>query len=127
MSETGSQALAGKRVLILEDEYFIATDLAQALAAAGAEIMGPYSTSASALTSIEANPPDMGVLDVNLAGVVNFDLADSLAARDVPFVFASGYDDTSVPQRHSTVPFYQKPLTGKDVLQVLLDVTAVKG
>jgi two-component SAPR family response regulator len=112
-------SFAGKRVLILEDEYFIASDLSEALQRAGAEIVGPFNRPNAALAAIEAYPPDSAIVDINLAGERGFDVADALAARQVPFVIASGYDRTSVPARHADAPFCQKPVTTRDLLQVL--------
>jgi hypothetical protein len=56
------------RILIVEDEYYLAADLAEALAARGAEILGPIGTLDEALQAIAADRPDQAVLDVNLRG-----------------------------------------------------------
>ena len=113
----------GKRVLILEDEYFIASDLSDALQRAGAEIVGPFNRAPPALAAIETQVPDSAVVDINLAGELNYDVADALAAHRVPFVIASGYDRTMVPARHADAPYCQKPVTTRDLLQVLAQNT----
>ena len=41
--------LSGRRVLILEDEYFVADDMTRTLTRAGAEIVGPFVDHAEAL------------------------------------------------------------------------------
>lgn len=124
MTEPRMSSFTGKRVLILEDEYFIASDLSDALERAGAEVVGPFNRSTSALAAIEARAPDSAVLDINLGGEVRFDVADALAARHVPFVITSGYDRTSMPARHAAAPFCQKPVTTRDLLQTLAQSAA---
>lgn len=101
--------LSGRRILVVEDEYFIAEELAAALTALGAIIVGPAATMERALELLAAPGCDLAVLDINLKGKSNFRLADILASRGVPFVFATGYDDAAVPAYHKNVPRWEKP------------------
>lgn len=101
--------LAGRKVMIVEDEYFIADDLAAALKSAGAEVIGPASSDDEALALLDASTPDFAVLDINLRGDVSFRVADELSARKLPFVFATGYDARTIPERHALAPVWQKP------------------
>ncbi|WP_170267928.1 hypothetical protein [Methylobacterium oxalidis] len=41
-------SLAGRRVLVVEDQYLLACDMAQALGAEGAEVIGPVPTCSAA-------------------------------------------------------------------------------
>ena len=52
---------------------------------------------------------DLAILDVNLAGVQSFPIAEVLSARGVPFVFASGYGAAGLPPPHQTSTVVQKP------------------
>ncbi|GLQ52337.1 response regulator [Dyella flava] len=52
---------------------------------------------------------DAAILDINLAGQPSFPLADVLQERGVPFVFASGYGESGVPDAYRHVPVLQKP------------------
>jgi DNA-binding response OmpR family regulator len=101
--------LPGSRVLVVEDEYFLADDLANALRKAGAQVIGPAATAAEAIELIEADPPDLSVLDINLKGEMSFLVADELERRGLPFVFATGYDRRSIPDRHAGRVLWQKP------------------
>jgi len=101
--------LVGRRVLVVEDEYFIAEELGAALVALGAVIVGPAATMERALQLLDAPGCDMAVLDINLKGKSSFRLADVLASRGVPFVFATGYDESAVPADHKHVPRWEKP------------------
>jgi CheY-like chemotaxis protein len=88
---TSTAALAKRRVLLVEDDYFIVSDLARSFEAEGAEVVGPAATVADGLALLaEAPNLDGAVLDINLQGEMVFPLADALTARGVPFVFATG-------------------------------------
>ncbi|BAI95920.1 response regulator [Sphingobium sp. TA15] len=103
-------ALQDCRILIAEDEYLIATDLAEALTQDNAVILGPVPRVADALSLIESGTRiDLAVLDVNLCGDMAFPVADALAAQRIPFAFATGYDDWTIPARFANVPRLVKP------------------
>lgn len=113
--------LEGRRVLVVEDEYFIADDLAHAIEEAGAEVVGPASTGEAAFALLDGPPIDLAVLDINLSGDVNFTVADELARRKVPFVFATGYDAEMIPQRHANRIRWQKPFQVDELVRALED------
>ncbi len=116
----GERALAERRVLIVEDEYFLADDMAQALAGLGAEVVGPVPTEDKALALITGNEPlDLAVLDINLKGKTVFPVAEALRARGVPFVFATGYAAVSVPAEFRNVPRWEKPFDPEDLAEAL--------
>jgi DNA-binding response OmpR family regulator len=112
--------LKGRRILVAEDEYLIADDLRTALTAAGAEVVGPYPTVSDTLKSLECDTGiDAAVLDVNLRGDMIFPVADLLRTRGVPFIFATGYDQWSLPDRFSDAVRLEKPLNPERVSQAL--------
>ena len=115
--------LAGRRVLIVEDEYFIADDLAQVLTRFGAEIVGPVATRDGALSLLAtAESVDLAVLDINLRSESVFPVADVLTERGVPFMFATGYDQASIPARHQHVPRWEKPFALAALAQALPEI-----
>jgi CheY-like chemotaxis protein len=87
--------LAGRRVLLVEDELLVAMEMEEALRGLGCEVLGPAATVEEALrlAQVDAGRIDAAVLDVNLAGRPSFPVADLLAGRGVPVVFATGYGD----------------------------------
>ncbi|MGF1627658.1 MAG: response regulator [Alphaproteobacteria bacterium] len=102
----------GKRLLVVEDEYLVATDLACALEAMGVMVVGPAGTVEDALDLVESDGGrlDGAVLDINLRGERVYPVADALTARGVPFVFATGYDMATVPETYAQVPRCEKPV-----------------
>ena len=111
--------LIGCRVLVVEDEFFIADDLAQLLERNGAEVIGPAPTLARALELLQSGRPDCAVVDVNLRGQMAYALADELRSRGVPFVFATGYDPAVIPSDYAEVPRLQKPYDLDELLHAL--------
>ena len=101
--------LSGRRVLVVEDEMIVAWLLEDMLAEWGYVVIGPAASVNQALGMIEAEAIDAAVLDVNLNGEMSYPVADTLAAREVPFVFTTGYAKDGVLGRYQTVPILQKP------------------
>jgi DNA-binding NtrC family response regulator len=102
-------SLAGMRVLLVEDEYYIADDVQRILTAAGAEIVGPMPTVAQAQSAIEDGAFDCVVLDLNLHGESAVPLAERLAQEGQPFAIATGYGSPAVPDRLKGKPRIEKP------------------
>ena len=112
--------LTGQRVLVAEDEWIIADDLAQALRGYKAGTVGPAPTLGSALSLLAAEPGLTGaVIDVDLRGTMAYPLADELQRRGVPVVLATGYDSESIPSRYAGLPRCHKPLIAAAVARTL--------
>ncbi|MBR1127968.1 response regulator [Bradyrhizobium iriomotense] len=106
-----SAPLSGCRILVLEDEYFLADDITRALRSAGAEIAGPVGQIDDALPIInDGGVLDGAVLDVNIHGEMVFPVAQELKARQVPFVFTTGYDKVSIAPQFHDVMLWEKPI-----------------
>jgi CheY-like chemotaxis protein len=102
--------LSGKRILIVEDEDIIATDLACEVLASGAEVVATVGSVDAALDIIATTHLDGVILDVDLRGQKAFLVADALAACDIPFVFETGYmRPCEAPARHANAPCVSKP------------------
>ena len=120
MDDSEDPALTDRRVLVVEDEYYLADDLRRALVRMGADVLGPVATRDEALATLaDAARVDLAVLDINLRGESAFAVADALADRGVPFVFATGYDPSAVPARHCDVAVWQKPFRSDALVRAL--------
>jgi len=107
------------RVLIVEDDYFIAHDLAKVVEQAGLEIVGPVPTLSRALVALDQERLDLAVLDINLDGDKVYEVADAMIGRSIPIMFVTGYDRASIPERYRTVPLCLKPIDTARILDVL--------
>ena len=105
-----SSALRDRRILIVEDEYLIAATLSDALEAAGSVVLGPVPSVAKAIKQIESEPQiDAAVVDLNLGGELAYPVADTLLARNIPFVFTSGYEDSVLSKHYPQIKNCLKP------------------
>ena len=104
--------LTGRRVLIVEDEYFLADDIARACRALGAEIEGPFSDGDDAQARLNGGlrKVDGAVLDVNLRSASVFPVARMLRSLGVRFVFTTGHDRSVIDPEFGDVPLWEKPL-----------------
>ncbi|CAA2105767.1 hypothetical protein MBUL_03356 [Methylobacterium bullatum] len=114
------RALRGRRILVVEDEYFLADELARGLAEAEAEVLGPIATVEGALGLLNGpSPPNAAILDVNLGGEDVYPVADALLALGVPFLFTTGYDQATILGRYASARLLEKPMDIAAVLREL--------
>lgn len=121
---TAPSGLGGRRILVLEDDFYLADDLAQALQRAGAHIVGPCARVADARALLDDAPIDAAVLDVNVVDGRSFDLARAITARGIPAMFVTGYDSEAIPADLVDVPRLQKPVSPPRVVAAVADLVA---
>jgi CheY-like chemotaxis protein len=106
-----ARPLEGRRVLVIEDEYFLDDDIVGALTALGARIVGPYGDFEEAAQIVDRDVAiDAAVMDVNLRDQMVFPLARLLRSRQVPLVFTTGYDKSTIAPEFRDVRLWSKPL-----------------
>lgn len=124
LAATGSKSRAGAagenlqrlsafrpKVLIVEDEYFTADDLARQFAAAGSEVVGFAPSLVRAQRILDsAVAIDVAILDVRLEDGTVFELADVLRSKGICLVFYTATESADVPRRFADVPVVSKPL-----------------
>lgn len=117
---TEAPDLTGKIVLVVEDDYYVASDTAAALRGAGAEVLGPCLIEEAALQLLNKETPSAVVLDLNLGGGnPGFEIAHKLIKSGTPFVFLTGYDPDIIPYELSNAVRLQKPIAMRDVVEGL--------
>lgn len=114
--------LESKRVLIVEDEPIIGLALEEILEAIGCQTAGIAVRVMQALDLLAEMPVDAAILDVNLHGEQSYPVADALADRGIPFIFATGYGDQEHPQRHKHAPTVTKPYSIAGIREALVSV-----
>ncbi|HHX90439.1 MAG TPA: PAS domain S-box protein [Paracoccus sp.] len=115
----GARALEGKRVLIVEDEFIIAMDIEATLHAEGCTVLGPAITVEQALVQIYSHSLDLAILDANLRGKSVEPVAEALAGKGVPFVFATGYGAEALPAGWGDHTFLGKPFGSAQLVAAL--------
>lgn len=102
--------LSGCRIMIVEDEFLIADDVAAMLREAGARVIGPVGSLPEGMRlAADTETIDAAVLNIDLGGVTVFPLADELQARGVRILFLTGYGEDNIPVDYESVPCCRKP------------------
>lgn len=113
MTMERAASLVGLCVLVVEDDYFVAIEMCRALRAAGADVIGPARDVETGLGAIRAERIDCAVLDINLHGRLAYELAAELRARNIPTIFATGYDASMIPAELADIVRLEKPVDMK--------------
>jgi CheY-like chemotaxis protein len=108
-----------RRILVVEDEMLIGMLLEDMLADLGHEVAAVIPRLKDALAAVDRETFDLAILDVHLHGESAFPVADALVAKDIPFVFATGYGERGLPETYRGRPVLQKPFAKDDLERVL--------
>jgi DNA-binding response OmpR family regulator len=121
-----SADLRGARILIVEDEVLLAMDLEDRLRREGCDVIGMAPREAKALEILERGRPEAVVLDLNLDGKLPAKLAETLVARQIPFVIVTGYGNRrfDLPALQDA-PRLNKPVNMQDLIRVLSGLVRV--
>lgn len=115
-----AEPLLGLAVLIVEDEFYLADDLALAVGDAGASVLGPFGQVEDARRVVESGESvDLAILDIDLMGDYVFPVADLLRERGASFLFATGYGAEIIPERFRDAPRLEKPFAIPAMIQML--------
>lgn len=110
--------LGGSRILIANDEWFLAAYISEAVASAGGVALGPVPTVGAALELITSEQPDAVTLNVKLRDECSYSVADKLAEQGIPFVFVAAAAVT-LPVRLSHISLLTKPFAAYQVVAAL--------
>ena len=108
------------RVLVVEDEFIIALDVAETVRDLGYALEGPYADKEHAFHAIEHDLPDCAILDVFTGDGEVYPLADALTEAGVPIIFHSGHVSPSeVRARYPGAWACAKPCSPDKLIDVL--------
>lgn len=117
------EKLAGMRVLVVEDELYVALEIEDVLQALDCKIAGPVSTVMSAIVGIEQEERLNGVfLDLNLHGESALPVAQVLVEKGIPFILVTGYPSSPKdPPVLRGAPRVTKPFTLERIGAAMMD------
>jgi DNA-binding NtrC family response regulator len=119
MNRMQARRIHGAKVLVVEDEYFLADDLANALRSADAEPIGPVATLNRAKRCLARGGIDAAIIDMNLRGEIAGELADRIAKDRIPCIIVSGYSADAHSARIAALPWLEKPVDARLVIEAL--------
>lgn len=116
---TTMKPLTQLRVLVVEDDYYLASDEQAVLEAAGATVVGPTGSVEEACSLATHGEIDCAMVDINLGHGPTFAIALALQRRGIPFVFTTGYDAAAIPAEFDDVVRLEKPVNEKRLLEAV--------
>lgn len=111
------------RVLVVEDEALVAMLVEDMLIDMGHQVVAVAHRLEAGMSAVERDGFDVAVLDVNLNDVKSFPIADALASRGVPFVFATGYGLAGIDARFVGTPTISKPFDERRLAAAIATAT----
>jgi CheY-like chemotaxis protein len=115
------------RVLVVEDEALISMLIEDMLADIGCKCVDVAASVEGAMEVLTKAAPDFAMLDINLNGKRSFPIADALLAREIPFVFLSGYGSRGLGEAYAGARVLQKPFQLGELETALEDVLGCPG
>jgi CheY-like chemotaxis protein len=117
--------LAGRKVLVVEDDCLVAQDFAEMLREAGAEVVGPAESLPQAMRVAHGcDGLDCALLDIDLQGIAVFPLAGELRAAGIRMMFLTGLHCDSIPPEFADIPCISKPTVAGRIVE---ELTALLG
>lgn len=121
------------RILVIEDDLLIATQIETTLAEAGFDVVGLAPSGEEAIELVAQDPPDLAVVDIRLAGHRDgVDTALELfRSHGIRCIFASAYSDNEARQRAALAAplgWLQKPYTMASLTEMVrAAITELRG
>ncbi|MFO6448049.1 response regulator [Erythrobacter sp. NE805] len=116
--------LAGRRIIILEDDYYQAHDSKDTLEEAGAEVVSVTATVPDIAAHLAAGRIDAVLIDINLGRMLSFDFARTLRSHAIPFLFLTGYDAGMLPEDLAGSPYISKPADRSRIVAGIAELVA---
>ena len=115
-----SAPLAGKRLLVVEDDFLIARDLSNTVAEAHGEVVSVVSEPALVVDTAEREQVDCVLLNLNLNGSMDTGTAARLTEQGVPLVLVTGYSKDALPADLRDLPLVSKPVERSKLIDKII-------
>jgi CheY-like chemotaxis protein len=115
----------GGSVFLVEDEVMIRMMVADMLEELGYSVAAEAGEINEAMKLAQSTEFDLAILDVNVNGKVISPVAELIKARNRPFIFATGYGSSGLPEEYRDRPALQKPFQLETLARMI--ETALKG
>jgi CheY-like chemotaxis protein len=109
----------GGSVFLVEDEVMIRMMVADMLEELGYRVAAEAGEIGEAIRLVQCTDFDLAILDVNVNGKVISPVADLIKARNRPFIFATGYGSSGLPEEYRDRPSLQKPFQLETLSQMI--------
>jgi PAS domain S-box-containing protein len=123
-AQSPNPTIAGKRILVIEDEPLVAMEMEAILEEAGCEVAGLAGNLVSAKRLVTEGRYEVALVDVNLAGEPVHELAAALREKRIPFAFVTGYGREALPAGFQDAVMLGKPFLPEDLISTVQKVTA---
>lgn len=107
------------KCLLVEDDVFISDAYQMVLEHAGVRVCQVVASEPEALAALLDRRPDVALVDVDIKGGDSLGIVTALLAKDVAVAFVSGHPPTVLPHPFSTLPFLQKPVSRRALLDLV--------
>ncbi|MFE0757019.1 response regulator [Inquilinus sp. NPDC058860] len=116
------------RILIVEDEWTIASMIASIVTGAGCDVVGPTGSLGTALALATSEPITAALLDIELGpGIQTYPVAKALKDRGIPFAFVSSRAPDQIDRAYAGYRLVPKPFQDEELVQVLADLVRISG
>lgn len=106
-----------RKILIVEDEYFIADDRAALARQAGYHVVGPFASVDEARP--HAASASGALIDISVNGTESYKLVDALLEMGIPVTLYTGYDASNLPEKYASIPVVTEPRGCAEALKAL--------
>lgn len=113
------RTLAGKRILIVEDDFLIGASLSDLLKRHGCIVSGPVFTVKDAVEIMDREALDGAVLDYKVQDGLTLTIVDRLRRDGIPFVIVTGYQREHLPAELRKAPYLAKPVLPDVLIEVI--------
>jgi CheY-like chemotaxis protein len=111
------------RILVVEDEFLIAAMVQDMLSDLGYDCLGPLITLEAGVAAATTEQFEAAIINLVIQGRHAYEIVEVLAARGIPFCFASGLSKQDVSEPWRDRPFLAKPYALADVRDFLLGIS----